>query len=493
MKLHLSRILAHLKLKRWRYAPIAAVLVLIGGYAYAGQNSNLGATLIVTTADFTEQVSVSGTVTAAKDVALGFAGSGRIAGVYAQVGQHVYAGAILAETENGDLVATIAQKEAARASLLEGTRPEKLAVAEAAVASAASALINAVQNAYTTSDDAVHNRADALFTNPRTFPKLSFTVANTMLQAKVENDRVATEPLLTKWGSQVGTLTTSSAVTAAKQAQEYMTQIVTLLADANAALNQAVPDQSASSATLATYSTTVAIARANVNAAAATLTNALSALTEAERALALERTGATASDIAAATAEVQNARALLAKTRVVAPFSGIITRMDAKVGEVASPSASGISMQSDGLFQIETFVPEVAIARVVKGNPATTTLDAYGSSVTFRSVVVAVDPAETVKDGVPTYKTTLAFLAGDARIRSGMTANVVMQTGMLHDAIVIPSGAIGTHAGVLYVSVVTGGEVENRTVTTGPSPALGQAHILSGLAAGDVILLTPVP
>ena len=138
-------------------------------------------------------------------------------------------------------------------------------------------------------------------------------------------------------------------------------------------------------------------------------------------------------------------------------------------------------------------MPEVIIARVAVGNPSTTTLDAYGSSVEFPATVIAVDPAETVKDGVPTYKTTLSFLVADPRIRSGMTADVIVETGILPNAIVIPAGAVGKKDAVPYVSVVEKGTSVERTVTLGPSPALGQAHILSGLSAGDIILLSPAP
>lgn len=489
----MKELVSRLAFSGWRYAVVAVAILLVGGYFYAGQGDNVGATLTVNPGDFTEQASVSGTVIAAKDVALGFAANGRIAGVYVRVGQHVGAGTILAETENGDLVATIAQKEAALASLLAGSRPEQVAVAEAGVANAAAGLVNAIRNAYTTADDAVRNRADAFFSNPRINPVLSFTVTNTVLKSAVERDRTLVEPALTEWATLLTKLTDDNASDTAAKVQSYMAQISTLLTDANAALNQAVPDQANTAATLATYSTSVATARTNMNTASTNLTTALSAVVDAQKSLALERAGATAANIAAATAEVQNARAMLTKTRVIAPFGGIVTRMDAKVGEIVSPSTSEISLQSDGLFQIETYVPEVSIARIAKGNPATTTLDAYGSSVAFPSVVVAVDPAETVKDGVPTYKTTLAFLRADPRIRSGMTANVAIQTGVLHDAIVIPSGAIGTSDGAQYVSVVRDGAVERRAVTLGPSPALGQAYILSGLSAGDTVLLAPLP
>lgn len=492
---------------RWRSVLVALAVLAAGGYFFFGNGSELGATLTVSSGDFREQVSVSGTVIAAKDVALGFATNGRLARVYAEVGQHVAQGTVLAEVENGDLVAALAQKrsvlaaaEADLASLRAGTRQEELSVAIASVANAEAALADAIQSAYTASDDAIHNKSDALFINPRTNPNLAFSVSNASLETGLESQRAAIEPMLAKWALLVASLADSNIVESARQSQAYLAQITTFLADMNIAVNQGVPDSTTTAATLTSYGTTLATARTSVNSAASALTTDSTALNSAQKNLSLKQAGSTAeaiaaqeSTVAAAAADAESVRASLAKTRIIAPFGGIVTRMDAKVGETVSSDASKISMQSDGIFQIETYVPEVAIARVAVGNPATTTLDAYGSSVEFPSVVIAVDPAETVKDGVPAYKTTLAFLTKDARIRSGMTANVLMETGMLPDAIVIPAGAVGTKEGMPYVSVLSRGEVENRSVTTGASPMLGQAHILSGLSVGDVILLAPAP
>lgn len=486
---------------------IALAALVVGGYVLLGQGKNLGATLTIVQGDFRERVSVSGTVTARQSVAVGFAASGRIKGAYVSVGRHVSPGTILAETENGNFFAELEGKRAALkeaqanfALLVAGTRPEELAVTSAAVVNAQAALVPAILGAYTASDDAVHNRTDSFFTNPRTSPKLSFTIANVTLENTLERDRTLIETVLANWAFLITKLSNANAKDTATQAQTYLAHVTTLLADANAALNQGLPDQTTSAATLASYGTALATARTNVNSATTVLAAALAALATAEKSLALKEAGATADAIsaqeaavAAATADVQNAQAALAQTRVAAPFAGIVTRMDAKVGETVSPMTSLISLQSDGLFQIETYVPEVTIARVAVGNPATTTLDAYGSAVAFPAVVVAVDPAETIKGGVPAYKTTLAFLSADPRIRSGMTANVSIETDVLRDTIVIPFGAIGTTNGALYVSVVDRGTVVKRAVTTGPSPALGQSEILSGLSAGDVILLTPAP
>lgn len=489
----------------WKHAVIGLALLVLGGYFYFGQGSSLGSTFTVTSGDFIQKVSVSGTVVAAKDVDLGFAANGRIAGTYAKVGQRVRLGTVLAETENGDLSAELLKKRSALgeatanlASLVSGTRPEEIAVASASVTNAKSALVDAIRSAYTTSDDAVRNKADSFFTNPRTDPKLSFILSNSNLKNVVESERTVVESSLLKWALLVATLTSENSEDAAKQAQSYLAQVTTLLADSNSALNQGIPDSTTSASTLSSYMTTLATARTSVNSAASALTTAITTLDSAERNLILKQAGSTGeaidaqtSVVAVAEADVKNALSALAKTYVVAPFGGVVTRMDAKVGEVVSPTTPLISMQSDGIFQIETYIPEVAIAGVAVGNSSTTTLDAYGLSVEFPATVVAVDPAETLRDGVPTYKTTLAFIKPDPRIRSGMTANVIIETGVLQNAIVIPSGAIVQNDGVSYVSVVKNNTVESRIITTGPSPALGQAYVLSGLSEGDVILLTP--
>jgi len=477
-------------LENWRYLAGALAVILIGG-VYFTRGQDVGPTLRVSVGDFVQKVSVSGTVVAAKDADLGFAASGRISGVYAKVGQQVYAGAILAETENGDLVAALSQAQAHLASLKAVTRPEEVAIASTAVTSATTALVNAVQSAYTTSDDAIHNKVDAFFTNPRTTPKLSFSISNMTLQTIVERERANIEPVLASWALLVAGLSPENVVEAASRSQTYLAQVITLLADANAALNQGTPDQTTTAATLSSYITTLATARTAVNTAASTLTASSASLDSAQKTLTLKQSGPTAETLAAEEAAVRSAQASLAKTRVIAPFTGVVTRMDAKVGEIVSPNVSNISMQSSGVFEVETYVPEVAIARIAPENTATVILDAYGGSTEFPATVILVDPAETIKDGIPTYKTTLVFHEADPRIRSGMTANVVIETGVLEDSIVIPAGAVGVQNGTSYVSVVEQNSVVSRPVTTGPSPAVGQAQILSGLSDGDVILLSP--
>ncbi len=146
-------------------------------------------------------------------------------------------------------------------------------------------------------------------------------------------------------------------------------------------------------------------------------------------------------------------------------------------------------MLSRGVFQIESYVPEVNIANIEVGDSAVVTLDAYGAE-TFAATIASIDPAETVKDGVSTYKTTLQFTTEDPRIRSGMTANITITTEQKFGVLIVPQGAIVRRSGNTYVQILSDKEVIERQVTTGTT-SLGQVEILSGIAAGEMIVLNP--
>lgn len=516
-------LIAAVKAHWLRTAVVLALAVLAVWFFFFRSTAAPLQTLTVHRGDFIEQVAVAGTVEAAQNVNLGFAQSGRVSGVYARVGDRVAAGALLAEIENGDLRATVLQKQAALEnaqaklqSLQEGTRPEELAVTqskvesdEVALAQANLALLNAIQNAYTAADSAVLDKVDQFITNPRSAtPQLAFSVSDSNSEAAVESGRVTVEGALAAWRAQVNALAASSDLAAAsQQSLANLSTVALFLSDVSSALARAVPTSAVSQATINTYISDIATARTNVNTAASSLTTAQTAATAAATALAterknlaLEQAGSTPADlaaqeanVAAAQADLTSAQASLRKTLVVAPFSGVVTRMDAKAGEISSPTVSDISMISSGVFQITTYVPEVSIAQVAVGNLASTTLDAYDPDTNFDAKVIAIDPAETVREGVSTYKVTLEFSAADPRIRSGMTASVNITTKDIPDTIAIPQGAVFQKNGKNLVQVMEGDTAVEKAVELGATSGLGQVQILSGLEDGDVVVLNPSP
>jgi RND family efflux transporter MFP subunit len=229
-----------------------------------------------------------------------------------------------------------------------------------------------------------------------------------------------------------------------------------------------------------------------------TIQAAEASIKTAEAGLGLKSSGTRPADINVqnaqvngAYAELQNAQAQLAKTIVSAPFGGVVTKMDAKVGEIVSTETSGISLISTGIFQIESNVPEVYVAQIKVENTANITLDAYGEGVSFEAKVVAIDPAPTLVDGVSNYKTTLQFLSADDRIRSGMTAKSKIITSSIANTFVVPHSAILTVNGEKFIDVMEDTQAVRRKVSVGAS-SLTEIQIIDGLNDGDVVVLNPV-
>lgn len=466
-------------------------------------------TITITRGDFVSQVSASGKVVAAQSSRLGFDQSGRVSGVYAKVGDSVTAGTLLASIENGSARADAAQKQATLereqaklAAARRGTRPEQLALTQQKYADASSALLIAIKDASLKTESALLNNADTLFENGNSVnPTLIVRTDSQNEKRAIEIERLTVGEKILAWKSAITTLSPSSppatissvrltgtaAVSATTAFLGRLGRITANLSTGNAGLTQSQIDA---------YRATVNAADQAVSAAASSEQTTYAAWTVASNNLALEKSGSTPEDITAQEAQVKaaeadlaNAQAQVKKTLVIAPFDGIVTQMDAKVGEISSPNVSVIALIGTGLYEIESYIPEVSIARLSVGNPAVITLDAYGSDVEFAAKVIAIDPAETVRDGVSTYKTRLQFSENDPRIKPGMTANIRITTERKSGAIIVPKGVITEKDGVKTIRVIIGETIHDVTVETGSITPLGQVEIVSGLSEGDQIVL----
>ena len=189
--------------------------------------------------------------------------------------------------------------------------------------------------------------------------------------------------------------------------------------------------------------------------------------------------------------QIDKIRSEIASRIIVAPFSGLITKQDAKVGSIVTANTPVMTLISDKEYQIETFVPEINIKDVGLNNLAKVTLDAYGDSVIFDARVISIDPAETLRDGVSSYKVKFEFVTDDDRIRSGMTSNVDITTKIKEDTILIPQTAITKKNGFSFVTVKVGSSYVEKQVTTGGISISGDIEIVSGLNIGELVVVSP--
>lgn len=193
--------------------------------------------------------------------------------------------------------------------------------------------------------------------------------------------------------------------------------------------------------------------------------------------------------IANAQADIQSIQADLAERTLRAPFTGVVTAIDAELGGIVSTNQPVLSMITADELQIESFVPEINLAFVKVGATAQVTLDTYGPQVIFEATVASIDPAETIRDGVSTYRTTLNFSSLDERIRSGMTANVTITADQRSNVLTIPQGSIIHRNGTTLVKVKEGDKIVERQIITGATSSFGATEVISGLTAGEIVVL----
>ncbi len=512
-----------IKNNKWWSALIAIVLLIVIYFVFVKKPaSTIGSTVTVESRNITEEVSATGNVKPLSDISMAFETGGKVSDIAVSIGDKVSAGQYLASVSNSDLSAAVDQAkaslsaaEADLAILKNGSTPQQIAVSQSQEQEALgnfnqakSALINSIQDAYTKSDDAVRNKADSMFDNPRSStPKLSFDTTNSQLSINVDLERENIENTLLDWNNSSVNLTPDSDLqSAADIANQNLDLIKNFLNDVNLSLNSAVISSSVTEdvisswqASIATARTNIALAISNMSSASTQYNSMESLLKVAEDQLTLTKAPATDNQIKAqqalvdqAAANVENAKAKLEKTIIRSPIDGTISRVDTDVGETVQSGVNVISVISYGEYEVEAFIPEADIAKVKIGDVATTTLDAYGSDTFFQMTVIKIDPAETVIEGVPTYKVTLKFASDDSRIKSGMTANLDILTGQKYGVLAVPARSVYSVDTQKYAQLVDSeNKIADVPVQTGMRGVDGYIEIISGLKEGDTIVGSP--
>lgn len=490
---------------------IFALIGGVGGYWYSHRGGESAQTIHVERRTVARSISVSGATESLHRVDLAFERGGKVERVSADIGTRVVAGETLAVLDSAELRANLLDdgsllqaEEAKLAELQRGTRLEEVTIQEVKVENAKTMredahrnLANQIEDAYTKSDDAVHAQADQFFTNPRIRPQLNLVIGDMQLKIDLETRRENLETILKSW--QESFLTLENGEDAASVALN-LDDIRAFLNQLSKAINALTPTANLTQATIDAYRASLSGARANINIAVTNLSNgyeklrsAGSALTLAQNELLLARAGSTPGEIAAQEARVGQAKARIAATRaqiakgiIQSPIAGVVTKRDIEPGEVAAANAIVFSIISETGLQIKVFVPEVEVADVSLGNPADITFDAFPEEK-FSGTVGYIDPAETVRDGVVNFKVTVSINQKDARLKSGLTANLKIQTLLKEHVLTLPQFAILEKGGRSFARKLEGQTVREVAITIGAKSDDGRVEILSGLAEGDAV------
>lgn len=504
-------------------AIIILVIIIVAVYFlfFRGSKTAVLDLITVEKRDLTEIVSVTGKVKPVSSVDLSFEKGGNVSSIAVSVGDKVTKGQYLASVSNADLVASVDQAKANLKvaevnleSLKNGSTPEQIALDEAKVQKAESdlfeakkALIDSINDSYTKADDTIRNKTDVMLNDPRNSNVELKFYTDFQLTNDIKQQRLSIETALNTWSASLLALNNYSNidnyVTSAKNNLEMIKIYLEKLASA---VNNAVANSTITQTTIDTWKTTISTARASIATTITSLSTSanqysayLYTLQISKNQLAITKSGATAEQIRAQEATIDqvkaglaSANAQLAKSILRSPINGIITKVDIKTGETAQVGTPAISIITLGNFEIESFIPEADIAKIKIGNMATTTLDAYRSEKYFSTSVTKIDPAETIIDGVPTYKVTFRFLMEDDLVKSGMTANLDILTNEKFGVLAVPARSVYSDGDKRFVRMDQGeNKILEKEVRIGIRGVDGYVEIVSGLNEGDKILSSP--
>ena len=101
--------------------------------------------------------------------------------------------------------------------------------------------------------------------------------------------------------------------------------------------------------------------------------------------------------------------------------------------------------------------------------------------------MASIDPAETIIDGVVNFKIKIAFDAPDPLVKSGLTANLMIETKIKADALTLPQFAIQETDQGSFVKKIENGTATQVPIAVGIRSKDGTIEILTGVAEGDSV------
>jgi len=412
-------------------------------------------TVVVQRGNLTATVTGNGTITAESTVDLSFQTNGTVRRVMVQEGDTVQAGQALAELDDrtlqSDLVSAQAKLTSAQAKLSktkQGASTEEIASAQAAVASAQAAYDKAVKQAEAANLDVasakltVDKAQVAVSTAQAAYDRIG-GASNPMIgmtsQAKdLQNAILEYQDAVTKYQSQLKTLETSNNAS---------------IASAKSNLEKAKYDL----ANLQVRAEDVAMDQASVD--------------QAEQAL-------------------KQAQINLENAMLKAPLTGVVTAVNVVTGTQTTNAPVAIKIMNVTPLHVNLKLSENDVVQVQLNQAVKLTTDSLKDWQTTGKVSY-ISPSGENANGVVTYVTRVNFTTTDARIKTGMTANLEIVTAQENNVLLVPNTALLPKGNAHIVQAVdANGKTSDVQVETGLSDGT-YTEIISGVNEGARIIALP--
>ncbi len=185
-----------------------------------------------------------------------------------------------------------------------------------------------------------------------------------------------------------------------------------------------------------------------------------------------------------AEASLALAQARLAKTQILAPFSGIIGIRQVSVGDYVKEGQDLATLEDISSLKIDFRIPELYLTNLRRGQGIEVQTDAFPGK-TYSAVLDAIDPLVDQNGRSLVLRGRLKNV--DGSLRPGMFVRTRLIIAERPAALTIPEEALVPVGSSQYVFRVSDGKAERVRVETGVRRA-GRVEIVAGLSAGDSIV-----
>lgn len=201
---------------------------------------------------------------------------------------------------------------------------------------------------------------------------------------------------------------------------------------------------------------------------------------------ATETTGQVNANITKARADLILQEARVADYTIRAPFTGIVTNVDMKVGESAGTMHS-VTIIQEGNYELKARIPEIDITKVTIGNEALVTFDAAPEEK-LKASISFISPLSTEVGGVAYYDAVIVLKDSPIWLREGLNADITIQTEKKKNVATLPRRFIKVNDGNSEVEVLKNGQITATLIKTGFISTNNQVEILNLPVGTEVVL-----
>lgn len=226
-------------------------------------------------------------------------------------------------------------------------------------------------------------------------------------------------------------------------------------------------------------------ARSQVNSASTNLKVAKSNLEEVERGPRAERVRAGLASVKQAEASLAEIEDQIAKTKINAPFSGLVNRVNVEAGEMISTGQTVVNLININQLFAEINVTAATASAVRKGDQVEVRAETMQHYI--QGEVTNISPAADRESR--TFLVKIKIDNEDHRLRAGMFADVRIIKGKSGSAVVVPiESIVNLNSDNPHVFVVEAGKAVRKDVKMGISTD-SRVEVLEGLNADEEVII----